>query len=266
LLYNEEVNLKGFKKYLLILFCSISLIHQQSWAQVTDVDEAFDPFSDYNESEQSAEEEADINFFKNGRFLTIGFMVGYRGYTEGFSQGYSPALSAGVQFSYFFELQTALSLEYSIADSNVDFFSYNDDSFTSISNHYTGTVNIQTFGLNAKYYFNTENVTKGLADLNPYLLAGVGQYTRTYNLSKTLPIVPDRPIGFKVGAGIEIPIMRNRSYLSLQGVYHFVQFPDEGNDRIEEEKAGFPDPVQSPVRPRLNGDIYEVQTGIGFNF
>lgn len=245
----------------------MSLIHQHSFGQVTsDVDEAFDPFSDYNESEQSAEEEADINFFKNGRFLTLGFMLGYRGFTEGFSQAYSPAASWGVQFSYFFDLQSALSLSYSIADSGVEFSSFNDSNFTSLSEKYTGTVNIQTFDLNAKYYFNTENVTKGLADLNPYALAGVGQVTRTYNLSKQLPLIPDKPIGFKLGAGIEIPIMRHRAYMSLQATYHFVQFPDENNDRIEEEKVGFPEPVLSPVRPRLNGDFYELQTGIGFNF
>jgi hypothetical protein len=231
-----------------------------------DVDEGFDPFSDYNEVEQSAEEEADINFFKNGRFLTLGLLVGYRGFTDGFSQGYTPNVSWGVQFSYFFDLQLATSLSYSIADHGVDFYSYNDANFTSVSEHYTGTVNIQTFDLNMKYYFNTENVNKGLAELNPYLLVGVGQFTRTYNLSRELPLTPDKPIGFKLASGIEIPIMRHRAYFGLQATYHFVQFPDENNDRIEEEKAGQPEPVLSPVKPRLNGDFYELVTSIGFNF
>lgn len=255
------------RKLTLVFVLLLSLFHTHSFAQTsTDIDENFDPFSDYNEDEQSAEEEADINFFKNGRFLTVGVLAGYRGYTEGFSQGYSPALSFGVQFSYFFDLQTALSLSYSIADSPVDFSSYNDASFTSVSERYTGTVNIQSFHLNAKYYFNTENVTKGLAELNPYFLIGVGQYTRTYNLSKVLAINPDRPIGFSLATGIEIPIMRHRAYFGLQATYHYVQFPDENNEFIEEDKSGFPEPVLSPVRPRLNGDIYELHGSIGFNF
>lgn len=265
LLYTEGVIAKISKKILLMTVL-ISLFHQHSFAQTTDIDEGFDPFSDYNESEQSAEEEADINFFKNGRFLTLGLMLGYRGFTDGFSQGYAPALSWGFQFSYFFDLQLATSLSYSTSDSGVDFFSYNDANFTSVSEHYTGNVNIQTFDLNVKYYFNTENVTRGLAELNPYVLGGVGQFTRTYNLSKELPLTPDRPIGFKVGAGIEIPLMRHRAYLGLQALYHYVQFPDENNDRIEEIKPGKADPVLSPVRPRLNGDIYEITTTIGVNF
>ena len=253
-------------KKIVLFSLLLSLFHQHSYAQSTDIDEGFDPFSDYNETEQTAEEEADINFFKNGRLLTLGLMVGYRGFTDGFSQGYSSALAWGFQFSYFFDLQLATSLSYSTSDSGVDFYSYNDAAFTSISEHYTGNVNIQTFDLNVKYYFNTENVTRGLADLNPYLLGGVGQFTRTYNLSKELPLAPDRPIGFKIATGIEIPLMRHRAYLGLQATYHYVQFPDENNDRIEEEKVGQPEPVLSPVRPRLNGDMYDLTTTIGVNF
>ena len=263
--YHIKVKMKRYFSLIAITLL-ISLFHQQSFGQTTDIDEGFDPFSDYNEIEQSAEEEADINFFKNGRFLTVGLLMGYRGFTDGFSQSYTSATSFGVQFSYFFDLQLALSLSYSIADSGVEFYSYNDSNYTSISERYTGTVNIQTFDLNAKYYFNTENVTKGLAELNPYLLIGVGQFQRTYNLSKSLNLEPDRPIGFKGAAGIEIPIMRHRAYFGLQATYHMVQFPDENNDRIEEEKTGFPEPVFSPVKPRLNGDMYEIQTSIGFNF
>lgn len=257
--------LKSLKKKII---CSllVSLFHQHLFAQNADIDEGFDPFSDYNEVEQNAEEEADINFFKNGRYLTLGLMLGYRGFTDGFSQGYSASPSWGFQFSYFFDLQVATSFSYSISDSAVNFNSYNDINFTSISENYTGTVNIQTFDINAKYYFNTENVTRGLADLNPYILVGVGQFIRTYNLAKSLALTPDRPIGFKLASGIEIPLMRHRAYLGLQATYHYVQFPDENNDRIEEIKTGQPDPVLSPVRPRLNGDIYELITSIGVNF
>ncbi len=259
------MQLISFRKFILLLLL-ISSIHQHAFAQTADIDEGFDPFSDYNEVEQSAEEEADINFFKNGRFLTLGLMIGYQAFTDGFSQGYTPSPSWGFQFSYFFDLQLATSLSYSISDHAVDFNSYNDANFTSLSEHYTGNVNIQTFDLNVKYYFNTGNVTRGLADLNPYLLFGVGQFIRTYNLSKALPLEPDKPVGFKFASGIEIPLMRHRAYLGLQVTYHFVQFPDENNDRIEEIKTGQPDPVLSPVRPRLNGDMYELVTSIGVNF
>lgn len=74
----------SFKQNILLSLAAFVLInsfpgytHAQSadatLDQPTDIDEAFDPFSDYSEMEQDAEEEADINFFKNGRFLTLGF-------------------------------------------------------------------------------------------------------------------------------------------------------------------------------------------------
>lgn len=259
------MQLKLLKK---IILCTIflSLFHQHTFAQATEVDEGFDPFADYNEVEQTAEEEADINFFKNGRFLTLGLQIGYQGFTDGFSQAYTASPSWGLQFSYFFDLQLAASISYSISDHGVDFYSYNDAALTSISNHYTGNVNIQTFDLNLKYYFNTANVTRGLADLNPYILIGAGQFTRTYNLSSSVAVEPDKPIGFKLATGIEIPLMRHGAYIGLQATYHYVQFPDENNDRIAEDKAGSSDPVLSPVSPRLNGDIYEIDTIIGINF
>lgn len=255
------------KKLIATAVIVISLIHSQSFAQTSDVDEAFDPFSDYNEFEQDAEEEADINFFKNGRFLTLGLQLGYRGFTSGgFAQAYTPNLIYGFQFSYFFDLQLALSMGFSIGDHNVQFQSFTNEALTSVSNTYTGNVNIQTIDINMKYYFNTENVTKGLADLNPYLIVGAGYYKRTYALSNELAPNPDNVAGFKAGLGLEVPLLRRRAYLGIQGSYHFVQFPDENKRFIEEGSGGFGDPPQRPVSPTLNGDLFDISTIIGVNF
>lgn len=245
----------------------ISLNHSHAWAQAataSDVDEAFDPFSDYNEFEQDADEEADINFFKNGRFLTLGLQLGYRGFVGGgFTEAYTPAAVYGVQFSYFFDLQIAGALGFSMGDHNVQFDSYSDENFTSKVSTYSGTVNIQTIDVNLKYYFNTENVTRGLADLNPYLLIGAGQYKRTYNLSSSqstvVPAEADSVIGFKTGLGLEIPLLRRRAYFGVQGTYHYVQFADENKHFID-------DGNNSRVKPDLNGDIFDISTIIGVNF
>ena len=252
----QNLSKKLISLFFLVLF--ISLNHSQCKAQTSDVDEAFDPFSDYNEFEQDADEEADINFFKNGRYLTLGLQLGYRGFTGGgFTQAYTPSAAYGVQFSYFFDVQIAASLGFSLGDHNVQ--------FNSLTKLYEGSVNIQTIDVNAKYYFNTENVTKGLADLNPYIIVGAGSYKRTYNLSNVLNVTPDNVIGFKAGLGIEIPLLRHRAYLGLQGTYHYVQFPDE-NKHFIEETDGTGQPVFSPISPFLDGDIFDMSVIIGVNF
>ena len=264
LIKSEILNLRKLLAFAAIL---ISLNHSQAFAQTADVDESFDPFSDYNEFEQDAEEEADINFFKNGRFLSLGLQLGYRGFAGGgFSEAYTPNIIYGFQFTYFFDLQLATSLGFSLGDHNVQFQSFSDAALTTVSQTYTGNVNIQTLDVNFKYYFNTENVTKGLADLNPYVIVGFGYYRRTYNLSNELAPNPDNVPGFKTGLGLEIPLLRRRAYLGIQGSYHFVQFPDENKRFIEEGSGGVAGPEARPVSPRLDGDIFDISAIIGVNF
>lgn len=259
-----------------IIFAFVFIIHApfHSYAQSsdsaldqpTDIDEAFDPFSDYSEIEQDAEEEADINFFKNGRFLTLGLQLGYRGFTGGgMSQAYTPNMLYGVQFSYFFDFQIAGSLGFVLGDHAVNFDTI--DGLGNPKNHYSGTVNIQEIDLNIKYYFNMKNVTRGLADLNPYMIFGLGHYIRTYNMDEGIDPSPDRVFGFKLGGGLEIPMMRRQAFLGIQFLYHIVQFPDEGANSIEEDvDLGTGRPNSPPIRPTINGDPYELSVILGVNF
>lgn len=258
--------MKWVSYLLLLVVLSCSFFPTLGLAQATspEADESFDPFSDYNEFEQEADEEADINFLKNGRYLTLAMLGGIRGFTGGFSEAYAPSAAFGVQFSYFFDLNLAGTLSYTTGDHGVEFRSFNDASLTSQSNIYTGSINLQSFDLQVKYYFNTDNVTKGLADLNPYLLAGTAYVTRTYNLDKSFGNDPDQVFGFRMGAGIEIPIARRRFYVGAQALYTYVQFPDENKGFIDEGTSGTVDP--KPIKPKLDGDTYEVDLILGTNF
>lgn len=259
--------MRALKLYTLFCLFVFSLFHQHAYAQSsTDVDESFDPFSDYNEFEQDADEEADINFFKNGRMLTLGLQLGYRAFTDGFSQAYTPSLIYGFQFTYFFDMQTALGINYATGDNNVAFNSYNDAALTDFSNHYSGTVNIQALDISFKYYFNTENVTRGLADLNPYMSVGAAYFIRTYSISSESEITPDTVFGAKASLGIEIPLLRRQAYLGIQGTYYYVQFPDENKHFIEEAKSTPSGFAPSPVSPHLDGDMFDISTVLGINF
>jgi hypothetical protein len=254
-------------KFVLYFIILISYPLHLAYAQTTstDVDESFDPFADYNEFEQQSEEEADINFLRNGRYLTLGFISGYRSFLGGgFTQAYKGSIDYGVEFSYFFDMQIAASLSYMTGDHPVFFRSYTDPGFTVISKEYSGNVNIQMIDFHVKYFFNTDNITKGLADLNPYALVGTGYYIRSYSLSETLNAEPDKIVGFKLAGGIEIPLLKRRAYLGLQGTYRYVQFPDENNAFIDE--GGENNPQPRPVKPRLDGDIYEINVILGMNF
>lgn len=249
-----------------VLVTTSTLVPTKSFAQTTtpEADDSFDPFSDYNEFDQETDEEADIHFLRNGRYLTLGLLAGYRGFTKGFAEGYEPSMDYGVQFSYFFDLNLAAALSYTTGDHAVAFQSFNDPALNQVSESYTGTVNIQIFDIHLKYYVNTDNVTKGLADLNPYLLTGAGMFVRTYNLNESFANAPDKVVGFRFGGGIEIPLVQRRFYIGAQALYNYVQFPDENNYFIDEGGSG--NPILKGISPHLDGDIYEINLILGTNF
>lgn len=242
---------------LLIFYVSLgSMSFYSSTARAqADTEENFDPFTDYSEYDDASDEEADINFFRNGRFLNFGLLAGYRGFTGNYARAYKPALLYGFSFSYFFDLRLALSLGYQTGDHGVSF-----KTLGTVNSQYQGDVSFSTIDVNLKYYFNTKNVTRGLADLNPYFIGGFSQYTRTYNLTNVLPSGSERVFGLNIGGGIEIPMLKRKNFLGIQLMYHPVTFSDETREFVEEASGS------SQLEYPLNGDLFDLAFIFGFNF
>ncbi len=220
------------------------------FANAQDGDDAYDPFSDYSEFDEASDEEADINFFKNGRFLTAGVMVGQRGFTDKLNTIYGSGLTYGFQLAYFFDLRWAMQFSFLTGDYPFSFFRGSDT--------VTGNVALTFFSTQAKYYLNTQNVTKGLANINPYLVGGFSQVNRTYTLSEDLEFTREGAIGIDAGAGIEIPTMRRRGFLAIQGMYHLVNFKDESTD------LSFSTGSTNKIKP--SGDTFDLLLILGLNF
>lgn len=219
-------------------------------AQV-DPDEAYDPFTDYSEFDEESDEEADINFFRNGRFFTIGLAGGTRGFTGNFSDAYGSAPTFGIYLTYFFDLRLAMSLSFQTGDHPVA-FTVNNNSKT-----YTGNVSLTAMNFDLKYYMNTQNVTRGLADLNPYLLGGFGQFYRTYTIAGLDGFSRDATMGLDLGIGLEIPLMRKKAFMGIQATYHYVSFSDENKMYIDGTEK---------LDKNLEGDFYNLLLILGMNF
>lgn len=217
----------------------------------SDPEEAYDPFADYSEFEEASDEEADINFFKNGRFFTVGFTGGMRGFTDNFAKAYSSAPTYGVFLSYFFDLRLAFVMGLMTGDYGVQF------NTTSPANTYTGNVSLTMLSFDLKYFINPQNLTRGLADLNPYILGGFSKVDRTVTLSGATGAAPDSTMGVDFGLGIEIPMMRKKSYLGFQATYHYVSFSDENKDFLQGTEK---------LENKLNGDTYDLLVILGLNF
>jgi hypothetical protein len=250
-------------------FALIALIPHPSWATnylsqtssptdtkhyllaENDMDDSYDPFSDYSEFDEASDEEADINFFRNGRFFTVGFAVGMRGFTENLNELYSSGPAFGLFLSYFFDLRLALELGFQTGD--------HDFQIATATERMAGNVSLTFINMNLKYYLNTQNVTRGLADLNPYILGGFSQVYRTYTLEGADVASREATVGVNGGIGIEIPLMRRKAFFGTQATYHYVNFRDENSD-IVNSRTG----TNYGVKPK--GDIFDIVGILGLSF
>ncbi len=217
-----------------------------------DADDTYDPFADYSEFDEAQEEEADINFFRNGRFVTVGFIGGMRGFTGGLSEMYKPSTAFGLYLSYFFDLRFALQFSFLTSDHNF--------SITSKQSGQTGrgNVGITSFSLDLKYYINTQNVTKGLAKFNPYLIGGFSRVDRTTTIQDVSGFGKEGAMGFDLGAGIELPMLRNKMYFGGQAMYQLINFANENSEVV------FSNSDRTGKYP--NGDSYTLLGILGVNF
>lgn len=181
-------------------------------------DDAYDPFADFSEFEYENDEQADINFFKNGRMLNLGFMGGYGMFTGDLAQKVQNGFKYGIYLTYFIDLRFALQFSYSTADYPI--------AFHSPKRIITGVGNFNAMSFNAKYYFNTQNVTRGFAKLNPYLIGGFSNQYKTLSFSGVPGNSKAAALGLDIGAGIEVPFLRKKMYWGVQGTYHQLKFND----------------------------------------
>lgn len=236
-----------FVVYLLLLLSS----PHSAYAQ--EVDDSYDPFADYSEFEGATEEEADINFFKNGRFFTIGFVGGYRSFTGNLNKLYEPSPAFGIFLSYFFDLRFALQVGFNTSDHA---FGIAKDGYSL-----SGNVSMTAMSFNLKYFLSSQNVTRGLADLNPYVIGGLSQNYRTYSLNSSPSLGRDSTMGADIGMGIELPVLRKKGYFGIQAAYHLVNFADENKKILIPNGTSN---VDTGVRP--NGDYYDLLFIAGLNF
>jgi hypothetical protein len=213
-------------KLLLLLLLTFSLKGFAQTAQNdpgASLDQEYDPFSDFSEYDENSDEEADVNFFRNGRFLTMGFQLGAKGFTDQLATAYTPNGTYGFFLAYFFDMRFALQLGYNTGDAG---FLFQDNA----GNKSTGNVSFSLLQIDGKYFLNPQNLTKTFGDLNPYLLGGLSNATRTYTLLNPAAggsVTGMASVwGLDLGAGLEIPIMKKKAYAGMQFNFHYVNFPD----------------------------------------
>lgn len=222
--------------------------HERRPSSTEEVDESYDPFADYSEFEHETDEEEDINFFRNGRMVNLGMYGGYEMHTGNLGQKVGNGLKYGIFMTYFFDLRFAMQFSYLVGNYPA--------LFQSANKYLEGNANFTTTAFNVKYFFNTQNVTRGLADLNPYVIFGFSNNYKTLSFQGVTGHTKEGALGFDGGVGLEIPMMRRKMYFGMQFTYHHVNYKDANIAFVyDNENYGYQD-----------GNVMDVMGLIGINF
>jgi len=212
---------------------------------------SFNPFIDYQEFEDNVTEQKDINFFQNGRALNINLLLGYEAITFNMRQLYGDSPTAlGFSVGFFFDLNFALYIGGLLPHSHYSSLFGTTPAFSTIHTDF-------------KYYLNKQHLIKSAAKwLNPYLVFGpfwlsIGKHNINDVQSQPSPIntnlqgptpqegnpassatpVLDAAVlggnftafGFKLGAGLEIPFVK-QTYIGLEVSYLYTNLDQENKD------------------------------------
>jgi hypothetical protein len=180
---------------------------------------SFGEFSDEEEAE-------DTRFFQYGRFFGVSLGIGYEGATGNrgavFTGG-MPAVEARVH--YWFDFNFALTLGVYSARHQFTGLQQNRTGLSTDKNNF----NLFKFGAELRYYLDTRDATAPVTFAGPFVLVGVGSYSKSQNRLVDPSVVhKSNAVGFSFGGGLEFPLKPKKSYLNLETKLHAVSFDDTG--------------------------------------
>ena len=212
------------KKFLfIILFFSGGLIYPHSALSNEKSEElnVYDPFADYSEFENTAEEQENINFFQTGRFLTLGGLGGVKLFTQNMATLYQIGPVYGGYLNYFFDLQ--FSIQFGLTASTHSVILQ-----TQSGQNFLGAADFLSMGVDFKYFFDKSLFSKSFSWFQPYIVLGVfnSSVTMVATFTDQAGFFEDSGFGLNIGLGIEFHLMK-KIHLGLEYAFRFVTLEQE---------------------------------------
>ncbi len=205
-------------------------------------------YTNYGETDEEETEAEEVRFFQYGRLFGISLGAGFHGASGNRGalwQGGAPTIDLKVH--YWFDFNFALAL----AVMSAPHF------YEAANPKERKDVSLVRLGADLKYYFDTKNVSAALSFSNPYVLLGVGSFSKTETTIDDGGTDEDGSFGFTLGAGLEFPISPKKSYFYVEGKFHHATFKDTNTGRF----AG-----NDPDLPDLSGFFYSITGGLLFTW
>ena len=250
---------------------------------------AFDPFIDYGEFQDDVTEEESINFFHYGRSLSLSLMGGYEAVTFNIRQIFGDSHFVGANATFFLDLRFAIQVNGVFPVGHYNSLFNTPFSFS----HY---------GLDLKYYWNRQYLSKDKDFFSPYVLFGPFWLNIKSAFSSPPPPQPAQqnpqdpttppagsPLsslerksvkshnaaGVKLGFGFELALIQN-SFIGFELSYLHTVLEHENQDLASLNLPPLPpgsnsqtllQRLQFPNRPQVKGyRFYGDLMNIGFLF
>jgi len=181
---------------------------------------AYDPFADYSEFENTAEEQENINFFQNGRFLTLGAIGGVQLFTMNMAALYQTGPAFGGYLNYFFDLNFAIQFALTISSHHVV--------LQQSGQNFIGSADFTSMGVDFKYFLDKNLFNKHFYWFQPYFFLGTlySSMTMYATLTNQAGHTEDSGFGLNMGLGLEFQFLK-KIHFGIEYAFKFVTMREE---------------------------------------
>lgn len=225
--------IRNFVLLIPLLFCAFNLRAQSTDQIMQEMEDdtilGADIFSDFNEDLESAQVLEDERFYRYGRFFSVNLGGGMTTFTGNRGKAYDdnhPTFHLSVNYFLDFQKAITLGIEYSkhtmVMDTVVN--GYKD------SGNLGAVVSDMTrVFVGYKYYLDTTDLGTAITYSNPHFIGRLEYWYQSNQFidHKEFPRQKGGGIGTGLGMGLEFPVELKSSYISVQGLYHVVNFFDK---------------------------------------
>ena len=231
------------------------LIAQNNTKEKSNEINAYDPFADYSEFENTAEEQENINFFQTGRFLSIGAVGGIQLFTLNMSALYQIGPTYGGYLNYFFVLNFAIQFALIASTHSIALKSESGQAFL-------GAADFISMGVDFKYFLDKNLFNKNFSWLQPYFFLGVyhSSVTMVATFTDQAGFFEDKGFGLNMGLGLEFQFLK-KIHFGLQYAFKFVTLEQEAVPLILNIGNG-----KQNTNFRPYGDWMHITMLLGVNF
>lgn len=218
---------------LVLIFAATAALAQSNEQVMQEIDDDLTPgqdiFSDFNEDLESAQVLEDERFYRYGRFFSVNLGGGFTFFSGNRGRAYEenhPSFHLSTNYFLDFQKAIALGIEYSKATMVLDTVvnGYPDQGrLGAVVTDYTRVF------VGYKYYIDTTDLGTAITYSNPHF---IGRLEYWYQSTKFIdrPSIPKDKgggLGTGIGMGLEFPIELKQSYVSVELLYHMVNFSDK---------------------------------------